>query len=148
VCMTVLQMAGFIASPFAGYLSDRMGRKRIVISSTILTGVTIAAMALASKTVLFVVFIALVGFFLYAMRPVLQAWAVESTPHHLAGSGVGLQFGITALGASISPAIFGMIADAYDINTAFFFLAGTIIAANFLVFFIKTDDARPRAASH
>jgi FSR family fosmidomycin resistance protein-like MFS transporter len=148
VCMTVLQMAGFIASPFAGYLSDRMGRKRIVISSTILTGVTIAAMALASKTVLFVVFIALVGFFLYAMRPVLQAWAVESTPHHLAGSGVGLQFGITALGASISPAIFGMIADAYDIHTAFFFLAGTIIAANFLVFFIKTDDARPRASSH
>ena len=148
VCMTVLQMAGFIASPFAGYLSDRMGRKRIVISSTILTGVTIAAMALASKTVLFVVFIALVGFFLYAMRPVLQAWAVESTPHHLAGSGVGLQFGITALGASISPAIFGMIADAYDIHTAFFFLAGTIIAANFLVFFIKTDDARPRATGH
>ncbi len=148
VCMTVLQMAGFIASPFAGYLSDRMGRKRIVISSTILTGVTIAAMALASKTVLFVVFIALVGFFLYAMRPVLQAWAVESTPHHLAGSGVGLQFGITALGASISPAIFGMIADAYDIHTAFFFMAGTIIAANFLVFFIKTDDARPRASSH
>ena len=147
VCMTVLQMAGFIASPFAGYLSDRMGRKRIVISSTILTGITIAAMALASKTVLFVVFIALVGFFLYAMRPVLQAWAVESTPHHLAGSGVGLQFGITAVGASISPAIFGMIADAYDIHTAFFFLAGTIIAANFLVFFIKTDDARPRATS-
>jgi MFS family permease len=148
VCMTVLQMAGFIASPFAGYLSDKMGRKRIVISSTILTGVTIVAMALAGDSVLFVVFIALVGFFLYAMRPVLQAWAVESTPHHLAGSGVGLQFGITAVGASISPAIFGIIADAYDIHTAFFFLAGTIIAANFLVFFIKTEPlqaARPAA---
>ena len=136
VCLTVLQVAGFIASPIAGHLSDKMGRKRIVISSALLTGVMIIAMAFAGKSLLFVVFIALVGFFLYAMRPVLQAWAVESTPKHLAGSGVGLQFGITAVGASISPALFGIIADAYDIHTAFFFLAGTIIASNFLVMFM------------
>ncbi len=149
VCLTVLQTAGFVASPIAGHLSDKMGRKRIVISSALLTGVMIAAMALAGKSLLFVVFIALVGFFLYAMRPVLQAWAVESTPKHLAGSGVGLQFGITAVGASISPALFGIIADAYDIHTAFFFLAGTIIASNILVFFMPADaakQAKPAAA--
>ena len=142
VCLTVLQAAGFVASPIAGHLSDRMGRKRIVISSALLTGVMIVAMALAGKSLLFVVFIALVGFFLYAMRPVLQAWAVESTPKHLAGSGVGLQFGITAVGASISPALFGIIADAYDIHTAFFFLAGTIIASNVLVIFMPKDVAK------
>ena len=145
-CLTVLQAAGFIASPIAGHLSDKMGRKRIVISSALLTGVMIAAMALAGKSLLFVVFIALVGFFLYAMRPVMQAWAVESTPKHLAGSGVGLQFGITAIGASISPALFGIIADAYDIHTAFFFLAGTIIASNVLIFFMPADVAKPAAA--
>ena len=148
VCLTVLQVAGFVASPIAGHLSDKMGRKRIVISSAVLTGVMIVAMALAGKSLLFVVFIALVGFFLYAMRPVLQAWAVESTPRHLAGSGVGLQFGITAVGASISPALFGIIADAYDIHTAFFFLAGTIIASNFLVMFMPGGQpaAKPAGA--
>jgi MFS family permease len=145
VCLTVLQVAGFVASPIAGHLSDTMGRKRIVISSALLTGVMIVAMAFAGKSLLFVVFIALVGFFLYAMRPVLQAWAVESTPKHLAGSGVGLQFGITAVGASISPALFGIIADAYDIHTAFFFLAGTIIASNFLVMFMP--GGRPAKAA-
>jgi MFS family permease len=145
-CLTVLQAAGFVASPIAGHLSDKMGRKRIVISSALLTGVMIVAMALAGKSLLFVVFIALVGFFLYAMRPVMQAWAVESTPKHLAGSGVGLQFGITAVGASISPALFGIIADAYDIHTAFFFLAGTIIASNVLIFFMPNEAAKPAAA--
>jgi sugar phosphate permease len=75
---------------------------------------------------------------------VLQAWAVESTPNHLAGSGVGLQFGITAVGASISPALFGVIADAYDIHTGFLFLAGTIVASNFLIFFMP-DTAAARA---
>jgi fucose permease len=102
-------------------------------------------MALAGKSAWFIFFVALVGFFLYAMRPVLQAWAVECTPRHLAGSGVGLQFGVTAIGGSISPLIFGMIADQYDIYTGFLFLAGTIILANLLIFFMP-DGRQPEPA--
>jgi len=113
----------------------------------LLTGVMIVGMALAGKSPVFVLFIALIGFFLYAMRPVLQAWAVESTPKHLAGTGVGLQFGIQGLGASIAPAIFGMIADAYDIYTGFFFLAATIVFANLLVFFMPDTAAEQNVAA-
>jgi len=114
----------------------------------VLTCVMIVFMALAGKSVLFVLFIALVGFFLYAMRPVLQAWAVEATPRELAGSGVGLQFGIQHIGASIAPAIFGMIADAYDIYTGFYFLAGTILLANLLIVFMPNERAaQPKPAA-
>jgi MFS transporter, FSR family, fosmidomycin resistance protein len=146
ISMSVLQIAGFVAAPFAGHLSDTMGRKRVVVSSMVLTGVTIACMALAGRTVWFVVFIALVGFFLYAMRPVLQAWAVECTPKELAGSGVGLQFGITALGASLGPALAGIISDATDLYTGFYFLAGTIVAANVLMYFMPAEQRAARAA--
>lgn len=145
ICVTLLQVAGFIAAPFAGHLSDRVGRKRVVISSMLLTGFMIIGMTLAGKSVLFVVFIALVGSFLYAMRSVLQAWAIEVTPAHLAGTGVGVQFGITAIGASVAPAVFGVIADAFDIYTGFYFLAGTIILANFLVFFMPDGEEVKRA---
>jgi MFS family permease len=141
VCMSAMQVAGFAASPIGGHLSDKMGRKRIVMASMVLTCVMIVFMALAGKSVTFVLFIALVGFFLYAMRPVLQAWAVEATPRELAGSGVGLQFGIQHIGASIAPALFGMIADAYDIYTAFYFLAGTILFANLLIVFMPNERA-------
>lgn len=146
LCLTVLQVAGFVAGPVAGHLSDKLGRRRIVMSSMVLTGVTILGMALAGRSLLFIIFVALVGFFLYAMRPVLQAWAVECTPKHLAGSGIGLQFGITAIGASISPVIFGMIADAYDIYTGFLFLAGTIVCANLLIFFMPDGHHQKAAA--
>jgi MFS family permease len=148
VCMAVMQVAGFAASPIGGHLSDKMGRKRIVMASMVLSCVMIAFMAAAGKSFVFVLFIALVGFFLYAMRPVLQAWAVEATPKDLAGSGVGLQFGIQHIGASIAPALFGMIADAYDIYTAFYFLAATILFANVLIVFMPNSgqSGRPAAA--
>ena len=97
----------------------------------------------------FIALVAALGFFLYAMRPVLQAWAVEATPRDLAGSGVGLQFGIQHIGASIAPALFGMIADASDLYTAFYFLAGTILFANVLIVFMpngETAQAKPAAA--
>lgn len=147
LCLTVLQTAGLVASPIAGHMSDKMGRKNVAVSSMALTGITIIGMVLAGDTALFVFFVALVGFFLYAVRGVLQAWAVECTPRHLAGSGVGLQFGVTALGASVSPAIFGVIADAYDIYTGFLFLAGTIIVANVLILFMPNGAATAKTSS-
>jgi MFS family permease len=149
ICLAVVQIAGFAASPIGGHLSDKLGRRRVVMSSMVLSCVMIVAMALAGKTAWFVFFIALVGFFLYAMRPVLQAWAIESTPKHLAGTGVGFQFGIQHAGAAIAPAVFGMIADASSIYTGFYFLAGTILVANVLIFFMPNGDAkqaRPAAA--
>jgi len=145
VCMTVLQVAGLIASPIAGHVSDKIGRRHVVLSSMVLTGVTIIGMVFAGQSFMFIVFVALVGFFLYAMRPVMQAWAVENTPKRLAGTGVGLQFTILAIGGSIAPATFGVIADTWGVYTAFYFLAGTIIAANLLVVFVPKDG--PRAAA-
>lgn len=143
MCMTVMQVAGLIAGPIGGHLSDTMGRKKVIMSSMLLSGVTIIGMVLAGQSFAFIIFVALIGFFMYAMRPVMQAWAVENTPKRLAGTGVGLQFTILAIGGSIAPAMFGMIADAWNIYAAFYFLAGTIILANLLVAFVpRTGPAK------
>ena len=142
VCMAIIQIAGFAASPIAGHLSDKWGRRKVVMSSMLLTGVTIAGMVLAGNSVWFVVFVALVGSFLYAMRSVLQAWAIECTPRHLAGTGVGLQFGITAIGGGIAPSLFGMIADARGLQVAFYGLAVTIVLGNFLVMLVPGGDKK------
>jgi MFS family permease len=147
VCMTVMQVAGLIAGPIGGHLSDTMGRKKVIMSSMLLSGITIIGMVLAGQSFAFIIFVALVGFFMYAMRPVMQAWAVENTPKRLAGTGVGLQFTILAIGGSIAPATFGLIADTWNVYAAFYFLAGTIIAANLLVLFVPRDGASRATAA-
>lgn len=148
LCITLLQVAGFIAAPIGGHLSDTIGRKKVIMSSMLLSAVVIIGMAFAGRSTVFIMFIALAGFFLYAGRPVMQAWTIDSTPKNLAGTSIGLLFGIQQLGAAISPAIFGMIADAFDIFTAFFFLAGTIVFANLLVFFMPNgSEQRAKSAA-
>jgi MFS family permease len=145
LAMTVLQTMGFIASPVGGYLSDRMGRKKIVMTSFGVTALVVIAMALAGRSPAFIFVVAILGFFLYATRAVIQAWTIEESPKHLAGTGIGLVFTLQGIGSAISPAIFGVIADTYDIFTAFYFLAGTIIVANCLIVFMPSHVATQAA---
>src|SRR6266481_3989054 len=141
-CMFALQTAGFAAAPIAGHLSDRMGRKSVMMTSMAMTAVVLVFMALAGKSLAFVFFVAVLGFFLYAIRPVLQAWLLESTPRNMGGTSIGVLFGAQALGSSIGPLLGGLVADSYGLTATFAFLAGTIVAANlFILFMPKTAPA-------
>jgi MFS family permease len=133
-CMFALQIAGFVAAPIAGHLSDTIGRRQIIVSSMSMTAVVLLSMIFAGGTVWFVVLVAVLGFFLFAVRAVLQAWLLDATPPELGGSAIGLLFGAQAAGAAAGPIAAGVLADHYGIMSAFYFLAGTIVVANLMIF--------------
>jgi MFS family permease len=133
-CMFALQAAGFLAAPIAGHLSDSVGRRQVIMSSMAMTAVVILMMVLAGGSVWFVALVALLGFFLFAVRAVLQAWMLDATPPGMGGSAIGLLFSTQAAGAAIGPVSAGLVADHFGIMAAFYFTAGTIVVANLLVF--------------
>ncbi|MGE5616821.1 MAG: MFS transporter, partial [Bacillota bacterium] len=121
------------ATPLAGHLSDRMGRRSVMMTSMGMTAVVLLFMAMAGRSQAFIVFIAVLGFFLYAIRPVLQAWLLESTPKNMGGTSIGILFGAQSLGSSIAPFLGGLIADRWGLTATFWFLAGTIVVANLFI---------------
>jgi MFS family permease len=146
VYMTVIQIAGIIAAPVAGRVSDRLGRKRVVRASLVTTSLGIFLLVLLNVPWLFVAFLGVVGFFLFAVRPVLMAWAMEVAPKELGGAVVGIQFGFQSGFAALAPVIGGWIADTWGLIYTFYFLAATILVSNFLVYFVpepaRTEEAQ------
>jgi MFS family permease len=144
-CLFALQAAGFAAAPIAGHLSDRVGRKTVLMGSMGTTALVLLAMAFAGGTALFVGLVALLGFFLYANRPVIQAWLLEATPRNMGGSSIGILFGAQAVGAAVGPLLAGMVADRQGLIATFYFLAATIVIANLFVLFTPQGATRPEA---
>jgi MFS family permease len=135
-----LQAAGFAAAPVSGHLSDRMGRRNIIMTSMAMSGVVLLFMAFAGRSPAFALFVAFLGFFLFAIRAVLQAWLLDATPNQLAGTSIGILFGTQAVGAAIGPLIGGVIADHYGIIATFYYLAATIVVANMFILFTPAES--------
>jgi MFS transporter, FSR family, fosmidomycin resistance protein len=138
-CMFALQAAGFMAAPIAGHLSDSVGRRQVIMSSLAMTAVIIGCMVFAGGTPWFVLLVALLGFFLFAVRAVLQAWLLDSTPPGMGGSAIGALFSTQAMGAAIGPVTAGIFADHFGLMAAFYFMAATIIMANLMVFLTPAE---------
>jgi MFS transporter, FSR family, fosmidomycin resistance protein len=135
--LSITQTAGMIGTPIAGSISDRSGRKRVLTAGLFSTSIVLFVLAYFQMTWLFITGLALLGFFLYAVRPVIWAWVLDLSPKELGGSMVSFFSGSQSLLSSLSPLICGFIADRWGILTAFYFLAATVLLANLVVLAIK-----------
>lgn len=143
--ISVAQTAGMISTPFAGSISDRSGRKRVIAAGLFSTSIVLIILAYFQVTSIFIAVLALLGFFLYAIRPVIWAWVFDLAPKDLGGTTVSFFSASQSLLGSLSPILCGFIADRWGIVAAFYFLAGTILVANLIVLSIP-EAAREKGA--
>jgi len=134
--ISVVQVAGIFGSPVSGTISDRRGRRPVLTAGLTTTSLLLVGLVLFRLNFLFVAVLAVLGFFLFSMQPVILAWMMDLAPKNISGTTVSALFGIQSLLSGFSPAVCGFIADRFGILYAFYFLAFTIFAANFLVYLI------------
>lgn len=104
-----------------------------MMASMAMTALILVFMAVAGRSIAFVALIAVLGFFLYAIRPVLQAWLLDATPKKMGGTSIGVLFATQAAGSAVGPLLGGVLADRFGLMATFWFLAGTIIVANLFI---------------
>jgi len=122
-----MQMGGLISGPIAGYLSDKHGRKIIAISSLLVSGVLVPFYPLISSNILIILLSAVIGFAIYAGRPVVQGWALDIAPSKTSGSVISLLFMMQVGSAALFAMIAGIIADRYGLAIIFIILSAVCI---------------------
>src|SRR5262249_27311238 len=145
--LALLQGAGIAASPLSGTISDRAGRKPVIMAGMTMTTVLVLGVVVFNNGILFAVVLGLLGFFLYSIGPVLFAWSMESTPPEMGGTTVGIVFGVQALFGVFALLIGGALADRFGMISVFYFVAATVLVGNLLTLLIRdrADSPAPEA---
>jgi len=142
--LAVVQGSGMIATPIAGVLSDRLGPKRIATAGMLTTSLVISGFAALNLGAAFVGALALLGFFVYSMRPAIFRWAIGIVPREYEGTTVGILFTTQALLPTAMPIVGGYLGDRYGLLSIFYVIAGTVLVANLALLFVP-DVRRPAA---
>jgi FSR family fosmidomycin resistance protein-like MFS transporter len=109
----LMSLAGLLAQPSGGALSDRLGRRGVVTLSLVGVGVFLALFLTSQALPLMILFSLLVGFCSSLMPPVAMVYASELAAGQRTGVAVGVVWGLGTLISAFSPLVSGQAIDAF-----------------------------------
>ncbi len=139
-----MQLGGVVAGPIAGAWSDRVGRRPVVLAGLSATTLVIIALTIVRQEAVFIAAVAVLGFALFAVRPVVHSWLMDLTPGSHGGSATSLMFAIQSGMSAAIPALGGLIADIWGLPVVFYLLAATMLIANAMVYMLPNHELPAR----
>jgi MHS family proline/betaine transporter-like MFS transporter len=132
--VALLTGVGMATNPLFGILSDRIGRAPVVLF-VLAAKVTVATLlALMGEGIALTVLLAVIGAFLHAVDPLVQAWGLDvAHGRNLEGTVLGTLYGGNFLLRGIAPLLLAGIISAFGFSALFWYVAAMNAAALALV---------------
>lgn len=123
-----------ICQLFAGRLSDRVGRKRLIVAGMFICGAATGFLYLARDIETIVVCAALMGFGMALLYPNLSAAVADLSEAHWRGTAIGVYRFWRDLGYAVGATAIGATAAVFDaLDATFVFVAASMLASTLLV---------------
>jgi predicted MFS family arabinose efflux permease len=117
--LSVMQSAGLWASVFGGYLSDRLGKVKVVVAINLITTVCIYLLTHASFGVEIGTLLLVIGVCTFMRLTVSESYIMEYTTERRRSTVYGIYyFSMTETGAVLAP-VMGHMIDNYGFQTSF-----------------------------
>ena len=129
-----IQLGAVFGGPIVGTLSDRVGRRPVVIYSLIISAIVLIIIPLLENVYLFILMSSLAGCSLYSIRPVIHSWTMDISAGQTSGSAISMLFTAQATLTGLIPIIGGLTADIFGLKLVFVLLTLTSILALILSF--------------
>ena len=141
--MSLLFFFAGVAPAFVGWVSDRIGRKSLIVAFSIASVVVIVAIPHLSTGPFLAVALAALGALLWALRPVIVTAAMEAAPQNLAGSIVAVLYGANMGVSFLAPLMAGLIADVYGLPAALLSISAfPLLAAVVMILLFRPAQVR------
>lgn len=145
--IALLVGVGVFATPVTGYISDRLGRKLVLIPGLIGLSALTALLIPFGEGIGLIIILAFLGTFLFSDQPILTAAALDVVGENVAASTLGVfSFSRFAL-AGASPLIAGQLFDAQGIEAVFLYISGIYLLATIVLLAVPLAPSQ-RAAGH
>jgi FSR family fosmidomycin resistance protein-like MFS transporter len=119
----LLWTVGIVASPLMGHLSDRYGRKPVLVPALLCSGTLTVILALFGQGIMFTVIIIVLGIFLRSDYALLSAAILDIVGQQVATTVLGVLSFLRFIMAAISPLIAGYLYQNYGMKPTLFFVA-------------------------
>lgn len=137
--MAVFSIAQFISSPFWGSLSDRYGRKKILLIGVLGNTVSMVMTGLAPNFLMLFASRAFAGLLSSATLPTAMAYISDTTSDEDRGGGMGLMGAAMGVGMVLGPGLGGLVSGD-NLSIPFFLAAGMSTIAFLLILFTLPES--------
>jgi MFS family permease len=127
--LSTMQGLGMASAPLGGIISDRKGRKPVVLIFLSLAAIATFALTFLTTGMSFLIGAGALGFAIFAVRPVIHSWMLDITPPQLGASATSLLFGVQSGLSVLAPTVAGIIADRYGLGATLYLFAAFCAAA-------------------
>lgn len=145
LAFTLVAVVNFLALYGAGVLSDRFGRKAVIVPSGLITAVSIALFLYTGSVTLFFLNAVLLGIGTGLGGPAPAAYAADIAPPEAVGPAMGLYRTLSDLGLVIGPVLLGWMVDVAGYGLAFWTNAALLIVTTLAFGLFARESAGRRA---
>ena len=142
--IALLVGVGVLATPVVGYISDRVGRKVVLIPGLLALCVLTAMLVPFGEGIGLAVILAFMGVFLFSDQPILTAAALDVVGERVAASTLGVFSFSRFVLAAASPLIAGKLFDSSGIESTFFYISGIYLLATVVLLAVPLSASEPR----
>ena len=137
--MAVFSIMQFIFSPFWGGMSDRYGRKKIMMIGVIGNALSLIIIGLAQSMWVIFAARAMEGIISSATLPTAMAYISDSTTHEERGGGMGVIGAAMGIGMVLGPGMGGWLS-VHSLSTPFFLAASMSILSLGMIWFVLPES--------
>lgn len=116
--IAMAQVAGIGSQPLMGFLSDRLGHKKVLVPALTIFALLFLLVPLADGKLQLAVVILAMGAFLFSLHAILISTAAELVSEEMHSTVVSLVYASSFIGA-LAPTFAGVLADNYGLESTF-----------------------------